>query len=256
MAMALNQKEFAAALFDPSAMPAGLTTARGAADPARFAIYRNNVTVALIKPLEARFPVVRRLVGDSFFRDMARAFLQARKPASPLITGWGDDLPAFIRGYAPAGTVPYLADVAELEAAWTRAYHAADVKPVGLAELGAMQVETLLASSLVPHPAAALIVSPFPVGSIWAAHQTEMVQAVGHAETETVLIVRPAFDVSVHVLPVADAGFAKALMDGMAIGEAAETAFQTNPGFDFGAALTGLVSLGAFAAIISTETNL
>ncbi len=39
------------------------------ATPARrFAVYRNNVAVGLIRALEARFPVTRRLVGDAFFR--------------------------------------------------------------------------------------------------------------------------------------------------------------------------------------------
>jgi hypothetical protein len=103
--------------------------ARGAPDPARFAIYRNNVFVALIKPLEARFPVVRQLVGDEFFGRWRAILCWASKPASPLIMNYGDEVPAFIRNYPAAATLPYLADVAVLEAAWTRAYHAADARP-------------------------------------------------------------------------------------------------------------------------------
>lgn len=248
MSQIYTQQDFVNALFDPAAMPAGLTTARGAPDPARFAIYRNNVFVALIKPLEARFPVVRRLVGDEFFRAMARDFVLESKPASPLIMNYGDEVPQFIRRYEPAATLPYLADVAALEAAWTRAYHAADAMPLEPGALAEMPVEELLATPLMAHPAATLISSPFPIGSIWAAHQADDVLPIAVWKPETVLIARPAFDVSVHVLPSSDATFAEALLAGTAPGDAAATAMNDNRDFNFGAALAGLVSLGAFAA--------
>ena len=47
----------------------------------RFAVYRNNVAAGLIRALEARFPVTRRLVGDDFFRAMAGGFVAAREAA-------------------------------------------------------------------------------------------------------------------------------------------------------------------------------
>ena len=56
-------------------------------------------------------------------------------------------------------------------------------------------------------------------------------------------------DVSVHILPAGDVAFAQALFAGETLGQAAERASALNPGFDFGAALVGLVSLGAFGAI-------
>src|SRR4051794_33123660 len=124
------QQAFAAALTDPAApAPAGLTTARGSSDPKRFAVYRNNVVAGLGKALETRFPVALSLVGAEFFRGMARAFIEAHRPRLPLIAEYGDELPAFIEGFAAAASVPYLADVARLEALWSRAYHAADAMP-------------------------------------------------------------------------------------------------------------------------------
>lgn len=249
------QAAFAAALTDPGApLPAGLTTARGEADAARFAIYRNNVMVALIKPLEARFPVVRRLVGDDFFRAMARDFVRGSKPASPLMHRYGDGFSAFMRAYEPAASLPYLGDVAELEAGWTDAYHAADEQPISVADIAILPAEKLPFARLTPHPGAMLVASPFPVGSIWAAHQTPEVQPVASATPETVLIVRPALDVHVHILPSSDASFAAALMAGQPLGEAAQQS-AANPGFDFGAALVGLISLGAFSAVHIPEEN-
>src|SRR5262245_12312033 len=122
MAARSLQNAFAAALTDPAApTPAGLTTARGAPDPKRFAVYRNNVIAGLGKALESRFPVTVSLVGEEFFRGMARAFIETNRPRSPVIAEYGDELPGFIEGFAAAASVPYLADLARLEALWSRA---------------------------------------------------------------------------------------------------------------------------------------
>ncbi len=72
---------FAEALTDPKREPpAGTKGREGRPDARRFAVYRNNVAVALIGAIEARYPVTRRLVGDAFFRAMARTFVARTKP--------------------------------------------------------------------------------------------------------------------------------------------------------------------------------
>lgn len=249
MAVASSQAAFAAALFDPAApVPAGLTTARGTPDAARFGVYRNNVLVALIGALEQRFPVTRRLVGDDFFRMMARDYIAVSKPASPLIFEYGDDFPDFAAAFEAARHLAYLGDVARLEAAWTRAYHAADVQPLELAALGAVAPEMLLGARLVAHPSVALIRSVHPAGSIWEAHQHETVAKPAHWRPEAILVLRPGPDVQVRIVPRQDAGFAEALLAGRPIGEAAELS-AGDASFDFGSAIVGLVTLGAFARL-------
>lgn len=248
MGHAAMQAAFAAAILDPAlAMPAGLTTARGIPDAQRFAVYRNNVAVGLRKALAARFPLVERLVGDEFFALMARAYIASSKPASPLLFAYGDSLPEFIEGFAPAAAVPYLAGVARIEAAVTRAYHAADAPTLGIAQLAALPPEKLGAARLAPHPAATLVRSRFAVGRIWQAHQGETAAPFSASGAEAVLVVRPGLEVGVQILPGRDADFAAAALDGAALGEAAAQALAADNGFDFGAALVGLAGLGAFA---------
>lgn len=241
-----SQMVFAEALLDPACEPPkGITSARGTADPLHFAVYRNNVFVGLTNALAKRFPVVRRLVGEEFFTGMARVYAGLEKPASPLMFQYGDGFPAFIAGFAPARGLVYLPDVARIEAAWTRAYHAADIEPIGAEELATL-AEGIERLRLALHPAAALVSSPHPAGSIWAAHQAD---DVGHvqAQPETVLVVRPGTQVQVHILPARDSAFARAIFDGQPLGEAAERAIAAEANFDFGAALVGLASFGAFA---------
>ena len=201
----------------------------------------------LTRALQQRFPVTARLVGEAFFRGMAERFIAGSRPRSPLLAEYGDDFPEFIEGFEAAATVPYLADVARLEAAWSNAYHAAEAAPIDAGALAGLAAEALATARLTRHPAAALVGSAYPVGSIWAAHRSEVVEPVSCPGPESVLIVRPGAEVAVHVLPARDAPFAAGVLDGAPLGEAAEAALAADAGFDFGAALVGLVGLGAFA---------
>lgn len=248
MSHAATEAAFAAAILDPALPPpAGLTTTRGAPDEKRFAVYRNNVAVGLRKALATRFRVVERLVGEEFFALMARAYIAGARPASPLLFAYGDDFADFIDGFTPAAALPYLADVARIEAAVTRAYHAGDVAPLAVAQLAALPPERLAETRLAPHPAATLVRSRFAVGSIWQAHQHETVEPVSAAGGEAVLVVRPGLEVGVQILPARDVGFAAALLAGQALGDAAAQALAADESFDFGSALVGLTGLGAFA---------
>ena len=78
--------------------------------------------------LEQRFPVTLRLVGDEFFRGMARAYRRAvDRPRSPLIVEYGDDFPDFIGRLRSRAERCLISPMSPgIEAAWTHAYHAAD----------------------------------------------------------------------------------------------------------------------------------
>lgn len=256
MDFAASQNAFADALLHADRpVPDGITTARGTTDAARFAIYRNNVFVGLTRALAQNFPVTERLVGKQFFTAMARAYAQDHKPASPLIIEYGGDFPDFIASFRPASDLAYLADVARIEAAWRRAYQAADAAPLDLAALSAVAPETLADLRLVPHPSADLIRSDHPVGSIWSAHQQDMVMPVADWRAQDVLVVRPEMTVHVHILPPQDSVFAACLFKAATLGAAAEAALIAAPEFDFGTALIGLASLGAFSALQQDEGN-
>jgi hypothetical protein len=97
-------RAFAAALGEPSAPPPAMTHGRGGApDARRFAVYRNNVAVGLIGAVEARYPVSRRIAGDDLFRAMARAFVRAHRPRSPVMIAYGEEFPEFAADYLARG---------------------------------------------------------------------------------------------------------------------------------------------------------
>lgn len=236
---------FALSLVDPSRpVPAGVVASGGRIDTRRFAVYRNNVHVSLVGALEARFPVVRRLVGEEFFSGMARVYVADEKPRSPVLMHYGETFPEFVAGFPPARQLPYLADVARLEVRSSTAYNAADATPITLADLAEIPPDQLAGTVLHRHPAAALVISDFAIGSIWEANQLETVPPVDPRRREAVLVTRPEVDVQLRVIPQADVAFAQALLDGETIGEAAG---RLGDGADVGTSLIGLIALGAFA---------
>ncbi len=237
---------FAQALSDPARPVPPQTRGReGRPDARRFAVYRNNVAVGLIGAIEARYPIVRRLVGDAFFRAMAGAFVAGQKPPSPVLIHYGESFPAFVAGFEPAREIAYLSDVARLENAWVEAYHAAEAPALTLDALANIAPEDFGALRFSPHPAARLLGFSHPAASIWAAHQgTDAPRPPEDWRAEEALVTRPEADVLVRVLPPGGWEFARALFAGATLGEAAERAAAE--GFDAGSHVVGLIEAGAF----------
>src|ERR1700741_341279 len=154
------QTKFSRALLDPAQpIPSAIRgTTRRKADR-RFAVCRNNVVAGLIDALAGRFPVVRRLVGDAFFEGMASVYVVTCPPASPVMLLYGDSFPGFVKNFAPAANVPYLSDVARLEIARGRAYHAADAVPVEMRVFAALPSERLADLRIDFHPSVSIIKS-------------------------------------------------------------------------------------------------
>jgi len=240
---------FAGALSDPTqATPAETMGREGAPDDRRFSIYRNNIAVALIGAIEARYPVSRRIVGEEFFRAMAHAFVAGNKPKSPVILHYGAAFPDFIANFEPARELAYLPDVARIENGWVEAYHSAEDEPVELTALAAVDPVALADLKLAFHPAARLLRSDHPAASIWAGHQGPGEFAPPrHWRGEETLITRPAGDVLVRILPSSGYSFALALRDGATIGEA-HAAIPAGD-FDPGEHLVGLIVAGAISRV-------
>jgi len=239
-----------AVLNSDAAVPADLARHAGSAPARRFAVYRNNVYASLIDVLAARFRVTTRLVGETFFRAMARVYVQQEPPSSPVLIRYGAGFADFIAAFPPAGAVPYLADVARLEWAWHTAYHAADAEPLPLEALQAA-ADGVEQATLKLHPSLGVVRSDYPLVTIWqlAMREGEDEPARLPADCEDALVVRPALTVEVRRLPKGGAAFLFALQRGDSLQAAAEAAVAAAPEFDLKANLAGLMSSGAVVGV-------
>jgi hypothetical protein len=235
---------FAAGLAD-GALPPGLTARAPDEAARRFAVYRNNVAVSLTAALAQRFPVIERLVGADFFRAMGRIYIDAHRPKSPVLLEWGESFPAFLAGFPPLAAYPYMADVARVELARGRAYHAADAAPIAADRLVAAAADPA-GARLGLHPSVQVLTLGQPGASIWAANQPgAAAPRVAAAGAEIALVLRDArFDVPVAVIGPGDAALIGALQDGLTLMAAATRAAAAAPGHDPQPILVRLMQAG------------
>lgn len=254
LSLSESQTAFSAALLAPDIeAPANVIRPDGRRAGRRFAIYRNNVAVSLIEALQANFPVTCKLVGEAFFRAMAGEFARVEIPRSPVLSEYGIGFPNFISSFRPAQDLPYLADVAAVEVAWNQAYHAAD--GAYLSSLEGLNEEELAKAICTSHPSVRFVSSPFPAGAIWLGHQAEQFSPPSDWKPESVLLVRPEAEVSLHVLQPGEFAFAQTLRSGERIEEAAIIALGIDPSFDPGAGLIKLLRAGAVSSIRTFESD-
>lgn len=247
--MTVKQSDFTKAIFDAGlSVPVGLVNPDGAPATKRFSVYRNNVAVSLSEALEVTFPVIRTLVGDEFFKAMAGVFLRQHAPSSPVLMYYGAEMPAFLEGFQPVEHLGYLPDVARVELALCRSYHAADTPPIDPQALQQIAPDALTAAGLQLAPSVHLIRSSWPAASLFHANSTPNAPTPV-MQAEDVLITRPEFDPQVIALPAGGGAFVNALLIGTPLGEALQAATTSSGDFDFTAVLGLLLSGGAITNI-------
>lgn len=251
----MSQALFTAALLDPTLpCPAGLTARNGSDPTRRLAVHRNNVAVSLVDALADTFPVTQQLVGEDFFRAMARTFVQHSPPTSPVMVFYGEALPDFIAGFGPAQALPCLPDMARLEMARVRACHAADAPLMTQADiyLALSSAHRLEEMQIVCQPSVQVVHAPHAVVSLWAAHQDaallDQLATLDLAQPESALVLRQALDVVVLPVPHGIAQFTQALLAQQCLAMATAHAAAANPHFDLTTTFRLLLAQGVLSS--------
>ncbi|MDR7123503.1 DNA-binding domain-containing protein [Pseudotabrizicola sp. 4114] len=224
-------------------LPAGLVARDPTEVERRFAVYRNNGAVSLTQALATRFPVIKRLVGEEFFAALARLYIDRDRPKSPILAEWGDSFAAFLAQFPPLAAYPYLGDVARIEYARGRAFHAADARPVDPAILVSVDPDRV---RLVLHASVTVLGFAHPAVSIWARNQPGGNEVPLASGPETALILRDAgFQVPVHSVGPGDAALLRSVVCGDTLSVAAATARGAEAGHDPHPLLVSLMRAGA-----------
>jgi hypothetical protein len=155
----------------PGSPPMHALRGIGAAD--RIGVYRNNSTQAFRAALALSFPVLRRRVGEDYWRQLAHHYRLAHPSRSGDLHGVGAAFPAWLEVRLADTAYAWLADLARLEWACEEAAAAASSPPLPLAALATIAPEALDDTALVLQPSLRLVRSAFPVWSVWQANQGE-----------------------------------------------------------------------------------
>jgi hypothetical protein len=132
-------------------------------------VYRHTVTSTLVNALRLSFPVIVRLVGAEFFEGAAREFIALNAPRSACLNDYGETFAPFLGAFAPAATLPYLSDVAQLEWAVDQALHAEDAPGLDPQRLAGLRKTAPASIVFSLHPSINLLQLTFPADDIWRA---------------------------------------------------------------------------------------
>jgi hypothetical protein len=173
-----------------------------------------------------------------------------------VLLAYGESFPQFLRDIGQGSAANYLADIAQLEAARTRAYHAADATPLGRDAFAGLQPDELPDLRLTLHPSVSLLRSCFPVVSIWEANLYANDNTISEWRQESALVARPYLDVAVHRVSATTCEFLAVLSEGQPVGSAIAHAEAQAPGFDLTESFAVLIAADIVTGIQPASNSL
>lgn len=238
------QNNFAHALLAPDtsvSQIAALTAQPG------FAVYRNTVLKGCVDALQANYPAIERLVGEEWLRAAAAIYARAELPSHPTLLDYGAGFAQFLRTFAPASELPYLAGVAQLDRFWSEAHIARDEPPLQAAALAQLDLERVI---LRPHSAARWAwFDELPIFTIWQRNRDAAFDHTAAPEViwrgEGALITRPYGAVQSAILDAGGCALLDACAAGRPLAQAAQAASSADDQIDLARLIATLLTAGA-----------
>ena len=247
------QARFAATLFDDTAAsPPAWIRAAGIAPELRLGIYRNNLEAGFANTLALEFPVIQRLVGEDYFRQLALSFLARHPSRSGDLHHIGAPFADFLRAQYAATCYRYFADVAALEWALQECLVAENDETLEPSVLQAVPPHAYSGLRFGLRKAARLLESAFPVVRIWEANQpgattAEIIDLA--AGPEFALAHRPTGGARITRLSAGEFALLSTLATGLPLEAALDASLACEPRFDLRVALHRSFELGVFAHV-------
>jgi len=248
------QERFAARLLETdSASVPDWIRADGISALARLEIYRNNLQAGFTRTLALEFPVIERLVGQHYFRQLALAFLANHPSRSGDLHHVGAPLPGFLQEQFAATEYRYLADVARLEWAYQECLVAEDSDSLDPETLRSVPAAAYPNLRFTIRSTCRLVDSTFPIVRIWEANQPaagvpDVIDLT--AGPDHVVLVRTPAGIELSRVPFGDFRLLTGFATGQTLGRALEALLDLDARFDLGAALRRCIGLGVFGRLM------
>ncbi len=152
-------------------------TPSGVSGQESIAIYRNNTLGSQYDALADFYPVIKKILGTQYFRQITRPFILQYPSKTENLNHYGQEFSSYLSNlitHRPElQDYPYLPDLARLELAYHQCYFALNDDTFdfnGLSQLNNKQYAQLY---FVLSHSLALIESNYPIDAIWLANQQE-----------------------------------------------------------------------------------
>ena len=221
-ALAHVQREFQDYLLrgDPAVETHVIGTAR-VPIATRLGIYATAYRSRLAEALESNYPVLGKLLGEADFAALAADYIAAHDSPFFSIRYYGDALAEFLATREAYAAAPVLAELAQWEWAMTAVFDAADIAPLGAAELARIPPAQWAQLRFRWHPSVQRLTLSWNVPQLWRALSEDgerpmMTQAAAPAQW---LLWRENLTTYFRSLPRTEASMLDAARSGWPFGE-------------------------------------
>jgi hypothetical protein len=214
-----------------------------------FAVYRNTALQGALSALAATYPTIERLLGDAAFAALALRFVRTVRPATPVLSDYGEGFPEWLALQPALADLPYLADVARIDWMCLEAHRAPDAPPLDPVTLSDVSPESWMKRRASLHPATRISWFRLPAPSIWIAARDGLLDH-GYApewRAEGVLVTRPDRAVQAVCIDAVTHRLLGGIRLGETVGQAACAAAALYPAADIGQCFARILESGAIA---------
>ncbi len=210
-------------------------------------VYRNNHRGNLHDTLAGAYPVIQLLVGEDFFRLLAKQYIERHPSRSGNLHRYGSGMTEFLSHFEKTQHLVYLPDMARLEWAYHHAYFAEDVPLFDLNRLATVAAGAYPDLRWRLHPSCTLLTSAYPIAAIWHAHQ-DGAPTDFHIDLnsggDSLLVYRNVLQVEIVSIAPASHHCLVQLQQGIQMGAATEATRSAYPDFDLAATLRQWLAQG------------
>ncbi len=135
----------------------------------RLGIYGNGYRARLIEALEATYPVLAQLLGESDFQDLGSRYVEAHTSTFFSIRYYGDRMADFLAGDPQYAKAPVLAEIARWEWAMAAVFDAADAEPIDVSAFAGLVPEEWAQLRFEWTPAIEILELQWNAPEIWKA---------------------------------------------------------------------------------------
>ena len=143
----------------------------------QLAIYQNNVRGALQNTLAQVYPVCRKILGENYFKQLARVYIKNHPSTHYDLNRYGELFSDFLKSQCQLQSelhdFLYLSDLAKLEWFYQKIYYAADAAIFDFTAFAKLTEQQQAQSQFHLVPCLKFMSSYYPVLSIWQVNQDE-----------------------------------------------------------------------------------
>jgi hypothetical protein len=162
-------------------------------NPERLTIYSNNVIASKIDSIRASYPAIEAIVGNEFFRTLAKKYAKQKISNSGNLDDYAHDFPQFIQENYNSHQLDYLTDLALFELNTNLIDQQKDLQ-AGL-QLHKQNEEDLMQLQLKLANSCKIQCSNFPILSLFLFSKERLENPPNLAKDETILIYKDKFDI-------------------------------------------------------------